>query len=227
MRNVTRALLAALVVVAGVGLAGAPAGAAPFPPKQINMHVRPGSPVYSQVTELMVSIKRTPTGAPRGGTVTFFVDDVAVGTVSNVRHFNSVLKTTSLTPGPHTVRAEYGGDATTAPGVSNTVAVTVARANTATSLTSAVNPVPAGDPAEIRAVVRAVAPATTSRRPAGSVTFVAGARRATVAVNANGVAVWRPVLPEGSYTVEATYTGSERHAPAPVATTDLEVSAPA
>ncbi|HEV7722916.1 MAG TPA: Ig-like domain-containing protein [Iamia sp.] len=226
MRSLLRTGLVALVVVAGVGLAGAPASAAPLPPKQMVMRVRPGSPVYSQVTELAVTIKRTPTGAPRGGTVTFFVDDVAVGTVSDVRQFVSVLKTTSLTPGPHTVRTEYGGDATTAPGVSNTVAVTVSRADTATSLTSVVNPVHSGDPAELRAVVRAVAPATTSRRPTGTVTFVAGARRATVAVNANGVAVWRPVLPDGSYTVEATYTGSELHAPAPVATTDLDVTPP-
>ncbi|HMJ75930.1 MAG TPA: Ig-like domain-containing protein [Iamia sp.] len=226
MRNVMRTVLVALVVVAGVGLAGSPASAAPYPPKQMVMRVAPGSPVYSQITKLSVTIKRTPVGAPRGGTVTFFVDDVAVGSVSNVRHFVSFLNTTALTPGTHTVRTEYGGDATTAPGTSNVVTVTVTRANTATSLSSAVNPVHSGDPAEIRAVVRSVAPATTGRRPAGSVTFVAGARRATVAVNANGVAVWRPVLAEGSYTVEATYTGSELHAPAPVATTDLEVTTP-
>jgi hypothetical protein len=211
--TVTRAVrlvLATVVAATGLGLGTAPAGAAELPPpKQMVLRLQTADPVVSQLTRLTVTIKRWPTGAPRGGTVTFFVDDVAIGSVEDVRHHWTAFETRQIPLGTHTLRADYGGDRSNGPRSSNEVTVTVAPASTATTLTAVPAAVPEGTHPEIRALVRLVAPAHVGRRPTGTVVFRAGTRTGTVAVNANGVAVWRPLLPLGSHTVEATYQGTE------------------
>lgn len=223
-----RFVLAAVMAVAGLGLGAASADAAELPPpKQMVLRLQTSNPVVSQLTRLTVMIKRWPTGAPRGGTVTFFVDDVAIGSVADVRHHSTAFETRQIPVGTHTLRADYGGDRSNGPRSSNEVTVTVAPAATTTTLTSLYTSVPEGTRHELRALVRPAAPANTARRPTGSVVFRAGSRTGTVALNANGIAVWRPLLPLGRHTVEATYQGTEGFTSSTTAPIVVDVTNPA
>ncbi len=211
-RRMTRLVLGALVALAAVGLApGAPAGAEPVRAKELTLAVSPAAPVWSQSTRLALTIVPRGGGAPKGGTVTFYDGDAPIGTAVATTRITSIT-TTTLAPGEHTIRADYGGDATTAPGSSAPVTVTVAPAPTSTVVTSRSGPVSTGERAELRAVVRAVAPAATGRRPTGTVTFTTGTTSRTVALNASGFATWTPRLGEGTHSVTATYDGSPNHA---------------
>jgi hypothetical protein len=208
-----RVLLVVLATVAGLAI-GAPAGAAVAPAKALTIAATPASPVWSQAVKLSASITPRGGGAPRGGTVTFLADDVPLGTATATTRITT-LTTRAIPIGTHQLTARYAGDDRTAPGTTAPVAITVGPAPTATTLTSTIDPVATGAAAELRATVRPAAPANTANsaaRPAGTVTFTAGSRTGTVRLSANGIAVWRPKLPDGTHTVTATYGGSDLHA---------------
>ncbi len=209
-----RTVLAALAAMVGFGLLGpAPAGAvAPPPAKSLVVTAAPVSSVWSQSVKLTVAITPKGGGTPKGGTVTFLAGDLSLGTATATAR-NTTFTTSALPPGEHHITASYGGDAVTAAGTSAPVMVTVTKAATGVSLASsgAVEP---GQPATLKATVRALAPASTSRRPTGTVVFTRGTSSARVAVNANGVATWRPsTLPLGSHSITATYEGNELYGP--------------
>ncbi len=230
-RLVGRAVVAALVAGAGlVALAPTPVPAVPAAPpaKAFAVTATPAASVWSQAVKLTVAITPKGGGAPLGGTVTFLVDGSPIGTaVATTR--NTVLTTTTLPPGEHTVTATYDGDARTAPGTSTAAAVTGAPAPTTLTVAPTQPRVRPGRLAAIKATVRAVAPAAPTRRPTGRVTFTTSCRTASVAVNANGVATWRtPLCPgaPGNRTYRATYTGSDRHAASPQASTTVRLVFP-
>lgn len=234
MRTTRRAALAALAstvaLAAGAVALPASAGAVPAPrqAKAITLTASPAGSVWSQAVKLTASITPRGGGAPQGGTVTFVVGDSELGTaVATTR--NTTLTTTSLPPGQHSLTVTYSGDARTAPGSSETVPVTVAPAPTALALAPTQARVLPGRLAEVKATVRAVAPASPGRRPTGTVSFTSSCRKGTVAVNANGVATWRaPLCPgaPGNRTIRATYTGSDRHAPSAQASTTVRMVFP-
>jgi hypothetical protein len=234
MRTTRRAALAALAstvaLAAGAVALPASAGAVPAPrqAKAITLTASPAGSVWSQAVKLTASITPRGGGAPQGGTVTFVVGDTELGTaVATTR--NTTLTTTSLPPGEHSLTVTYSGDARTAPGSSETVPVTVAPAPTTLALAPTQARVLAGRLAEVKATVRALAPASPGRRPTGTVTFTSSCRKGTVAVNANGVATWRaPLCPgaPGNRTIRATYTGSDRHAASAQASTTVRMVFP-
>ncbi len=222
---VGRVVVAVLAVVAGTGApAPVPGGAAPAKPKAIVVAVSPASAVWSQPVRITVSITPKGGGVPRGGTVTFLDGDAPIGTATATTRITG-FTTSALGVGPHSIRARYEGDAVTAPGTSAPTTVTVGPAPTTVALTTAPGAVVVGEPAELRAVVQAAEPASPLRRPTGTVTFTRGTARATVRVNANGVATWRPRLPAGTHTVTATYDGSATHASSTSGPVEQEVAA--
>lgn len=210
-----QAVLALLVTVAGLALVApaAPAGAAPAKPKAFVATVAPTTSVLSQAVRLTAAITPKGGGRPKGGTVTFLADGVPVGTATATTR-NTTITTSTLPPGTHVISAQHSGDAVTAPSTSTTTATTtVVAAETTIALRATEDPVPYDERAEIKATVTPLVPASVSRRPTGSVTFsVDGCAAATVPVNSNGVATWRPWLCSGTRSITATYEGSERHA---------------
>jgi hypothetical protein len=210
----TRSLVAALVVVgAGSGLA-APAGAADPPPaKTFTVTATPATAVWSQAVRLTATITPRGGGAPQGGTVTFLADGEPVGTATATTRGTS-LTTRALPVGTHEITASYAGDAVVAAGsAAGPAVVTVAPAPTTTTVTVADEGADEGDRVEVRAVVRASAPASPARRPTGTIAFTVDGcdDTGTVALNANGVATWRPRLCGGAHAVVATYSGSATH----------------
>lgn len=221
MKRSLQLVLAVVGVVAGLALVGpaAPVAAAPPAPKVFTVAASPASSVWSQTVKLTAVLTPKGGGTPKGGTIAFTAGGLLIGeAVATTR--NTTLTTSALPPGTHVVGAEYSGDAVTAPSTSTTtVTVTVAPAPTQVTLRATTNPVPYDDRAEIKAVVTAVAPAVSTRRPTGTVTFETDTCvDATVQVNANGVATWRPWLCPGEHEVRATYNGSDRHAASEAAT---------
>lgn len=213
MKRTLTTLVAALVALSGAVLASPASAAAPPAAKSFTVTVAPASTVWSQAVKLTASITPRGGGAPRGGTVTFLVDGTPIGTAPATTRVTS-LTTRALPVGTHAVTATYSGDAAVAPGTTSTSApVTVVPASTSTAVTITDTDVAEGETVEVRAVVRPVSPAATTRRPTGTVTFaVEGCDdTGTVALNANGVATWRRRVCSGAHDVTATYGGSDRH----------------
>jgi len=211
MKRSLQAVLAVFVVVGGLAVV-APVGAvvAP-PPKVFTLTASRSSAVYSQAVKLSLTITPKGGGAPKGGTVTFKVDGVPLGTATATTRITN-LTTTTIPPGTHALTAEYSGDAVTGPRVSAAVPITVTPAATAMNVEGD-GYVEEGEPIEIKASIRALAPALTSRRPTGKVSFLTSCGSGKVAVNANGVATWRPVLCPGEHAVRVVYDGTDRYAP--------------
>ena len=212
--RLVRTTVAAMAVLVTIGVAGPalPAGAAPVKAKAIIVSATPSTAVWSQVVRLTASITPRGGGAPGGGTVTFLDGDAPIATATATTR-NTSVTTTSLAPGEHQVRVAYSGDAATSPGTSAPITVSVAPAPTTVTATTA-GSVDPGAQAEIRAVVRPAAPATTTRRPTGTVTFTRGSSTVKVRLSSNGVGTWRPRLATtGWSTVTATYDGDGTFAP--------------
>ena len=114
--------------------------------------------------------------------------------------------TTSLFPGTYPVSASYLGDPEDLPSDSLPVnqTFTIIPRPVIGSLTVSANPVAAGQPVTVTAVV------TSSSSPTGSITFAAnGSPVATVTLDANGRAsATLPALGPGSWVVAATYAAS-------------------
>jgi hypothetical protein len=226
-----KVVLAVLVALAGFGLVApaAPAGAVPPPaPKAFTITAAPVSSVWSQAVKLTASLTPKGGGAPKGGTITFLADGAPVGSVTATTR-NTTLTTGALPPGDHAITASYSGDAVTAPATTTNGPLTsVAAAPVAITLKATQNPVPYEDRAEIKAVVLAASPAAKIRRPTGTVTFTSDTCiSATINLNANGVATWRPWLCPGEHTITAVYNGSDQHAASdPSAPLELTVEDP-
>lgn len=224
MVRARRAVLAVAAMLAVLVVAGSatPAAAATAPPKALVLSATPTTTVWSQPTKLSVSLTPKGGGTPKGGTLTFISGDQVLGTAVATKRMTT-FSTAALPVGTHDVVATYSGDGATRAATSAPVTITVDPAPTSTALSATTSPVAPGERAELKAVVRPKAPARTSDRPGGTVTFTTGESSATVRVNANGVATWRPLLPEGSHEVTATYGGSATFAAGSGASTTVEI----
>jgi hypothetical protein len=126
------------------------------------------TPVYGQIVTLSAHVD---TALP-AGTVTFFDGMTSLGAVAVDAQGNAALSFSSLTPGVHTLRVVFGGDANHAASTAPDVIVTVSSAATTVSLVSAANPVVPNDDITLTAVVSVVAPGSGTRT--GTVTFKEG-----------------------------------------------------
>jgi hypothetical protein len=168
-------------------------------------------PEAGEAVTLRATVRRSLSARPTG-TVAFVLDGTTtIGTLKlrakAVPQDIVSMTTRSIPPGWHEITAVYSGDTRYAPATSNVRTVSVYRGRTTTALRAARLDVPTGTTARFIAQVRAVAPAFGA--PTGSVRFTAGSVVRTVPVDAKGIAMWKPRLPDGVYQVTARFEANE------------------
>lgn len=141
-------------------------------------------------------------GTP-AGSVTFASDATTLGTVS-LTGGQATLATPALPAGNHTITASYGGDVTMnlAPST-GTLTQPVAKAASATSLTSSLNPSAAGQAVAFTAIV-----ASAAGMPTGTVTFASDATTlGTVSLTNGQTTLVSSALAVGNHPITAVYSG--------------------
>ncbi|MGI8783778.1 MAG: Ig-like domain repeat protein [Acidobacteriota bacterium] len=120
---------------------------------------------------------------------------------------HAVFSTSTLTPGPHSITAVYGGDSIFQGGISATLVQTVNPVNTSTALGSSLNPSQFGRNVTFTATVIGGA-------PSGIVTFKNGVTDlGTAALNNSFQAAFSTSsLASGSHAITAVYGGDPAHA---------------
>jgi uncharacterized protein (TIGR03437 family) len=165
------------------------------------------APLVGQAINLTVALgPAAPTGyAAQTGTVTVTENGAVIGSSTAVAPTTTV-KISGLLSGTHLLTAQYSGDGTWFGINSNGIAVTVGRAATTTSMTSA--PAPASSQIILTATV-----ASTAGTPTGTVNFVDSTSQAVVAtatlVSGVGTALVRP----GNPAIVAMYLGDSNFQP--------------
>ena len=145
------------------------------------------------------TVQFTDNGAPLGAPVPVSI----AGTAQ--------LTTSSLSPGTHTISAQYSGDANFIPS-ERQVVHTVQLAATSVSLTSDNNPSTVGEPVELYAIVNE----TASGTPTGTVTFKDGATTLATVPLVDGfvfASLSTSTLAVGSHSITAVYSGDANFAP--------------
>ena len=146
------------------------------------------------------------TGTPTG-TVTFF-DEVGPIAIAALSGGVATFTTAALAAGVHTITTSYGGDGnfngSTGSLTGNPQVVN--KANTATSVTSSVNPEVFGQSVTLTATVSPVAPGTGT--PTGTVTFLDGGSPIGTGTLSVGVATFTTAaLAAGNHTITTSYGG--------------------
>ena len=152
----------------------------------------PAAPAYGQAVQLTASVPAAATGSVQ------FLDGANELGTALVNSGTAVLSVPSLPAGSHSISAVYSGDATYAGSTSSVVALTIAKAGAAISVSSSQNPAPSGQ--SITFTI-ALTPANTT----GSVQLLDGATvLATLSAGATTASV---TLGAGLHSVTAVYSG--------------------
>lgn len=173
-----------------------------------SLAVSQSSTVFGQVVTLTATIDAVDETANEtpGGIVEFFNGSTSLGSAT-ISGGTAVLNVGTLPVGANQITAQYKGDANFAGSTSTASAVTVAQANTSTTLTAAPSSGVFGQTITLTAVVGAAAPGAGT--PNGSVEFFNGATSLGTAVLTGGVAVLPTTsLPLGTSTITSKYLGS-------------------
>ncbi len=172
-----------------------------------------------------VTLVATVTGAGKSptGSVSFRDGDSTL-TIRPLSGGRASLVTSSLTAGPHTLTAVYGGDPTFATSSSAAVSQTVSPPGTTatkTAVASSANPSRSGVPVTFTATVSA-----TAGTPTGSVTFRDGSTVLAVRPLAGGRATLTlRTLTAGPHSITAVYSGSPSFATSTSAPVSQSVTA--
>ena len=155
-------------------------------------------------TPLAFTATVTSNGSPATGSVTFTDGGASIGSAVLNANGVAILTISTLTPGSHSIIANYAGDGRAGASVSNPL-VQVVKENTTVALSSNANPTQTLTPIILTATVTnsGVGAAT------GNITFNDGSvLLGTAALNASGVATLTlPSLAAGNHSIVASYTG--------------------
>jgi Bacterial Ig-like domain (group 3)/Autotransporter beta-domain len=147
------------------------------------------------------------------GNVTFMDGATTLGVVALNGSGQATVTTTSLSVGPHSIAANYGGDVTFDTS-SDSLTQTVNQISTTTSLASSQNPSTFGQSVTFTATVAPVAPGTGT--PTGNVTFTDTTTSTTLGtgtLNGSGQAtLTTSALGVGSHSITAQYNGATNYA---------------
>lgn len=140
------------------------------------------------------------------GTVDFYDGTTQIGTATLNATGVAAFSTATLTTGPHSITAVYGGDSQNAAATSAALVETV-RQPTTTILSSSVNPALAATAVTFSATV--AGPSGSTMVPTGAVTFSDGTTNiGTGNLNASGVATLTiSTLIGGQHSITASYAG--------------------
>lgn len=168
--------------------------------------------VYGQATTLSSSVNASSgTGTPTGS-VTFDDGTNALGTAS-LSGAQAALMVSSLSVGPHSITAAYGGDSNFLASTSSALSQVVNQASTTTSLTSSASPSTLNGSISLTANLSVVAPGAGT--PTGTIAFQEGANVfATSLVNSSGQATFSTAsLSVGGHSLVASYSGDANFQP--------------
>jgi hypothetical protein len=144
-------------------------------------------------------------GGTPTGTVTFLDGTTTLGTSSLDGSGHATFSTTALTPGNHSITANYSGDTNFSASSSPTLTQTVNIGTSSTAVTSSANPSSFGQAVTFTATVSGLV-----IEPTGTVTFMDGATTlGTGNLNASGQASFTTsALAVGSHPITAVYGGN-------------------
>jgi hypothetical protein len=141
------------------------------------------------------------------GTVTFFDGGTPIGTAAVDATGQASFLVSRLLVGTHTITATYSGNSNFLTSTSSgPLALSVAAADTITTLVSSANASVFGQPVTFTASVAATGPGT----PTGMITFKDGTSiLGTVPLNSSGIARFSPTTPlaVGTHSITAVYNG--------------------
>lgn len=157
---------------------------------------------YSQALSFVATVGSN--GGVATGSVSFTVDGTVLGSALLNAGGVATLTTSSLTPGPHTVVANYAGDGKASASSSTPLTVSVLEATTV-ALASSANPAQTLLPVTLTAAVTNAGVGV----PTGTVTFTDGqVQLGTAPLGASGTAVLTvPMLSAGAHSIVASYAG--------------------
>ena len=146
----------------------------------------------------------TSSGGTPTGTVTFMDGSTTLGMSTLNGSGQATFATTVLTPGNHSITANYSGDANFSAGSSPVLTQTVNLGTSTTAVTSSANPSSFGQAVTFTATVSGLI-----IEPTGTVTFMDGATTlGTGNLNASGQATFTTsTLSAGSHSITAVYGG--------------------
>ena len=187
------------------------------------------TPALGSTLQVTASVSTsTPLATSPSGSVTFTVDGIAAATQALIPGTPSTATVTlpSMTPGPHAIAANYGGDTYYSASTATAVTVTVPKAATSMTVTpSTITPAGGSTLAVGASIVPAIVASTL---PTGTVNFTldgtAVASSAVVSANpATATANINQITP-GSHQLAATYTGDTYYAAATAQAVVITVS---
>lgn len=167
-----------------------------------------GSPSYV-LAPITLTATVTGNGGTPTGSVTFYFDGASIGSATLN---GSAVATFTYTPqvvGTHNLTATYTGDTNDNPSSSGPLAQVIQPIPTTTSLGETTA---GGPPPQAILVATVIGPAGPI--PTGTVTFFNGTNVVGQStIDSTGVATLVPDLPQGKYSITASYSGDAIHAP--------------
>lgn len=166
----------------------------------VSLQATPASSVYGQTVQLTAAV----IPASASGSIQFLDGGSVLATVA-LSGGAASFSTAALSTGTHGITAIYSGDTNDAQGTSAAVAVTVAQAASAITLTSSLNPALTGQSVTFTATV-------TPAGATGTVQFLDGTSSLGTVTLSGGSASFTIVPPTaGSHTITANYTGNANY----------------
>jgi hypothetical protein len=173
----------------------------------ISLSSLPNPSTFGQPVQLNAIVAGTSGGAP-SGLVMFSDGAIQLGSAV-LNNGRTALSISSLGTGLHNITASYAGDGNFNPSIASgasSVTQTVAKSNSAATISTSPNPSAPGQTVTVTATIAAVGGGKVS--PTGSVTFTDGTASLGTRTVAGGVASLNvSTLATGSHSLVATYNG--------------------